>query len=298
MTSLLSQKPLIFAFATSLAFFPARVALADNAKAECGAAYEKGQEQRSDGKLKSAKETLAICARSVCPTFVKKECADWLEEVTNDLPSVVIDAKNALGEDVTAVTVTIDGEEFSQSLDGKAIELDPGEHDFHFEMEGAPPVDKREFLEKGNRDKALHVAFKSKKAEAIESSPVEAEGAEIQTSSGGNWMRPASFIAGGIGAAGLIGFAVLGASGKSKQSDMEGSCSPRCSQSDIDSLKSRYLLADISLGVGIVGLGTGVTLFILSQSSGKSEPQQDAKALKFDVKTTPSSAFATVSGRF
>jgi hypothetical protein len=284
-----------FAFGMAASFTP-RAALADGTKAECSAAYEKSQEERSEGRLKNAREAAATCARDACPTFVKGECKQWVQELANDVPSVAIDAKDPKGEATTGVKVTIDGQEYASTLDGKPVELDPGEHDFRFEMEGAKPFEKHLTLEKGARDQALHVEFEALKSDAapeVVKADVEAAPPSDMRS-----LRPFAYVAGGVGAAGLIGFAVLGAIGKSKQSDLESSCSPNCSQSDIDSVKSKYLLADISLGVGIVGLGTGVALFLLSQPKENAEPAADAKALRFDVRTSASSAYATVSGQF
>jgi hypothetical protein len=105
-------------------------------------------------------------------------------------------------------------------------------------------------------------------------------------------------VAGGVGAAGVLGFVVFGAMGHSKQSDLDNSCGPThtCSKSDVDSIKTKYLLADISLGVGIAGLGAGVALFILSQPKS-SAPAEDAST-HFDVQARSGGAVATVSGKF
>jgi hypothetical protein len=272
---------------------------AGSVKAECSAAYEKSQEQRTDGKLKSARETLAVCARDACPSFVKSECKQWLEEVTNDVPTALIDAKDPDGQPTKEVSVTIDGELLSQTLGDAAIELDPGEHNFRFELAGAVVIEKRVYLEKGTRAQPLHLQFESEtpKPAGTPAADVDVESSETTTTTDRTSLRPWAYVAGGVGAAGVIGFAVFGALGKSRESDLKDSCSPRCSSDDIDSVKSKYHLADISLGVGIVGLGTGVALFLLSQPA--KHPQEDtARALRFDVKTSSSNAFATVSGRF
>jgi hypothetical protein len=226
---------------------------------------------------------------------VRSECTTWLTEITNDLPAVVVDAKDPQGDAATGVVVVVDGAPYAPGLDGKPIELDPGEHNFRFELPGAVPIEKREFLEKGSGAREIHLIFES--AGTPSQVVVSPEAADAETGSKTN-LRTYAYVAGGVGAAGLIGFAVFGAMGKSKQSELEKSCSPTCSPDEIDSVKSKFLIADISLGVGLVGLGTGVALFFLSQPSSKAEPAQDAKALKFDLKTSATSAFATVSGAF
>jgi hypothetical protein len=191
------------------------------------------------------------------------------------------------------VVVTLDGAPYAPGLDGKPIELDPGEHNFRFELAGALPIEKREFLEKGTGTRELHLLFEP----AENSQQVVVGDVSSPESTSKTNLRTYAYVAGGVGAAGLIGFAVFGAMGKGKQSDLEKTCSPACTPDEIDSVKSKFLIADISLGVGIVGLGTGVALFLLSQPS-KADPARDAKALKFDLKTSATSAFATVTGAF
>jgi hypothetical protein len=62
--------------------------------------------------------------------------------------------------------------------------------------------------------------------------------------------------AGGARAA-LGSFTYFALSGRSVQNDLE-LCKPNCeNRADIDRMRSRYLIADISLGVALVSLGVG-----------------------------------------
>ena len=92
--------------------------------------------------------------------------------------------------------------------------------------------------------------------------------------SGGSPLRTSSYVAAGVGAAGLAMFGVFGALNNGKHGDLEDSCpDDRCgaaSQEDIDAGRRYQLLANIGLAVGVVGVGAGVTLFVLS--SHGSEP--------------------------
>ncbi len=52
--------------------------------------------------------------------------------------AIVFEAKDGAGNDLVAVTVTMDGQRVTDKLDGLPLQLDPGEHRFTFESEGLP----------------------------------------------------------------------------------------------------------------------------------------------------------------
>ena len=68
----------------------------------------------------------------------------------------------------------------------------------------------------------------------------------------------------GVGVAGFVGFAVFGSQSRSRFDDLEASCPDhRCPtdlEDDIDSGKRAQLLANVSLGVGVAGLGVSAVL--------------------------------------
>jgi hypothetical protein len=272
----------------------------DSKKAQCAAAYEKSQELRAAGSLKAAHDMLVVCAQDFCPGFVQSDCAQWLTEVQRDLPTIVVVAKDKSGEDTTAVHVTMDGADFMKELDGKAVGLDPGPHAFRFELDGADPIEQQIVIRQGQKDRVIAVSFAPAASEAPGDSPyagAKPEEGRATTATGAGPLRPYAYIAGGVGAAGIIGFAVLGGIGKGQESDLRKNCAPNCSRSDTDSIKTKYIVADVLLGVGIAGLGTGVALFFLSQPKKDQAPEAAGK-LHFDVRGAPGAAFATVDGRF
>jgi hypothetical protein len=276
----------------------------DSKKAACASAYEKSQEFRTQNKLQKAQELLVICAEPSCPTFVQTDCAQWLTEVQKDMPSIIIVAKDKDGAEVTAVKVLIDGEVVASELDGKAILIDPGKHKLRFEMEGAPSVDQPIVAKQGEKDRQIKVSFRPQAAEKEAPNPY-AGAADTGTEpppeedrTGPGPLRIPAYIAGGVGAAGLISFALFGIMASGAQSDLENSgCKPNCSQSEVDSIKSKYMIANISLGVGIVGLGAGVTMFFLSQPKKKPNDEESKKP-RFDLAALPGGGYATMSGRF
>jgi hypothetical protein len=95
-------------------------------------------------------------------------------------------------------------------------------------------------------------------------------------SSGRAKLRPWAYVAGGVGVAGLATFTIFGLMSNSNYSDLQNACHPvtACPGSksgEIDNGKTYQLVANIGLGVGIVGVAAGATLFVLSLG-GKSSP--------------------------
>ena len=109
---------------------------ADPTKQECVAANESAQDLQRTGKLREARASLAVCTAASCPGAVREDCGQRLKEVEAALPRLVFAAKDALGHDLGAVRVTIDGEPLLDKLDGSSTTVDPGEHHFTFEAEG------------------------------------------------------------------------------------------------------------------------------------------------------------------
>jgi tetratricopeptide (TPR) repeat protein len=68
-------------------------------------------------------------------------------------------------------------------------------------------------------------------------------------------IPPAAYVLGAVGVAGLATFGTLALLGRNQQSDLERSCSPACSPSQVQPMKTKFLIADIGLAVGAVSLG-------------------------------------------
>jgi hypothetical protein len=89
-------------------------------------------------------------------------------------------------------------------------------------------------------------------------------------------MRTWAYVAGAAGAAGLVTFGVFGLLNNSSYSSLEDDCpGGRCPpgrNGDIDAGRRYQLIANVGLGVGVVGLAAGTTLFVLSSKSSE-QPQ-------------------------
>ncbi len=115
--------PLLVALAIA---FAARGAGATPTRAECVSASEDAQLMRIKGQLRAARANLLVCSQDDCPKIVKQDCTGWLDEVDRAIPTVVLGARDARGQDLTDVHVAMDGTSLALRLDGKAIPVDPG----------------------------------------------------------------------------------------------------------------------------------------------------------------------------
>ena len=97
---------------------------------------------------------------------------------------------------------------------------------------------------------------------------------EATTKSKSSALRPAAIVAGTVGVAGFVMFAVAGSMSKSTYSSLEKECGagpcPASRADDISSGKTQQTLANVGLIVGAVGVAAGATLFVLSLNKGKS----------------------------
>jgi len=94
----------------------------------------KAKEQ--EGQLQGARALLRQCAQTPCSAFVRQQCANKNTKLEMDTPSVVLLVTDAAGSSRTDVQVKVDGEPFASTLDGRAVPIDPGMHDFSFIADG------------------------------------------------------------------------------------------------------------------------------------------------------------------
>jgi len=184
-------------------------------KQQCLAASEQGQSQRDEGKYRAARESFVACSREFCPAIVSRACTQWLREVDDSAPTVVLGARDKAGNDVNAARVTLDGEPFAESLDGKPIAADAGEHVLRFERDGSAPVEQRLVLRAGERARVVTVTFR-----AIDPGPptvLAAAATPAGTAAGGKSEAPpaeplasARHVTAGAMALGALGVAAVG----------------------------------------------------------------------------------------
>lgn len=254
-------------------------AIADPQADACYSAPVDGQTLQRAGKLLEARERFAGCARTSCPPEIVADCSRWLSDVEAATPSVVMAARDGEGHDVVDVRVVIDGRA-PVDLSARAIPLDPGAHKLVFQRAGSADVSVDTLLREGEKNREVAVRFGVAPGAAGEPGSPRA----------GRPVPLAVWIAGGAGALGLASFATFGALGVSERG--ANHCDSGCTQGQKDAVDSKYLVANVSLGVGVVGLGVATWLYL-------ARPAAEAPgAASIDVRPLPGGAFAAYGASF
>ncbi|MFO0550051.1 MAG: hypothetical protein U0271_16770 [Polyangiaceae bacterium] len=218
----------------------------------CVDAYEEGQRQRAAGALGRARAEFEICAESTCPDLTKGDCTTWLAEVDASLPTITLVVTDEAGADVADVRVSIDGALVAERLDGKAIPIDPGPHELTLERAGSPAKKVSIVAREGEGNRRVEVKL----------------GADDSASSGS--IHPVTWVFAGLGVAGLATFAIAAGLGYAAQSDAEDTCSPHCSDDVVQSIRVKYIAADVGLAVGLTFAAAAVVAGAVSAATSVS----------------------------
>jgi hypothetical protein len=169
---------------------------------------------------------------------------------------VVFGAKEG-SKDLSDVKVFVDGAAVTDRLDGKPIQMDLGKHVVKFEYQGQTK-EEEVIIGAGQKNRNVTVTFGPAAGGAA--GPVAPGPGGGDTSKEGS-IVPA-LVVGGVGIHALGSFALFGLGGKSDVSDLEKTCKPHCAESDVNAARTKLIIADISLGVGIVALGVATYLLV------------------------------------
>jgi len=224
---------------------------ADGAKAECLAKYEEAQVARRERRLLASRAALRICSGVACPSAIRADCVDWLDQVSHSLPSVVVTAR-ARGADVLAVKVFIDDKLATERLTGFALELDPGLHKFRFESPPWPVIEREVLASEGVKDRRIEVEF----APPLPTAAQLAAHGEPRPFR----LERSDYVFGGIALAGFATLAYFGGTGLYDASQYEDSCMSHCNHSDVEAVRTKLIIADIGMAVGVVALAVGLYL--------------------------------------
>jgi hypothetical protein len=237
--------------------------------ADCLAASDASTQLDSQHKLQEERARLLVCASETCPADIRKECLTRVDQVNAQLPTVVFSAKDGKGADLSAVTVTMDGEVLTHRLEGTALTIDPGEHAFVFETTAHAPVSERLVIVEGQKDRREAIVFGRGPSVPPAPPPDDRDVLGAQ--------KVLALLVGGAGIVGLGVGTAFGLSAISKRSDAQSVCASACSSqdgvnrwSDAVSTGNAATVAFVVGGLGVVG---GVALWLTAPSAKASTVQ-------------------------
>lgn len=234
---------------------PAFADESDADRARCKASYERAQVLVRDEHFDAARSQLDICIET-CPVALVSDCRKWSRDVENLTPTVRLAAHDALGNALTDVRVSVDGNHLDAPFGG-AIRIDPGTRVFLFERPGFAPTTTSLDVHAGERDRTVSVVLVAVERALPPPPPPRPSPA-------------ASYVVGGIGAAALITSGVLTIKGFADRSSLRSSCAPKCDPSAVDAISAEWWAAGGIATGGAVAVGIAVLLWPRSEhaSSG------------------------------
>lgn len=257
---------LFFRVTAGLSLFvcaPARAA--EPSTTECLAASDASLKAGNEHKLRAERQQLLICAASSCPGEIRKECARRVEEVNSSIPTLVFQAKDPTGADLSDVKVTMDGDVLAEHLDGSALVVDPGQHTFTFETPGQPAVEKQLVVREGEKERAEPIQFGTPTGDDV-NHPTETAG-----SGGKKTQKVIAAVVAGVGVAGLGVGGAFGVIAMSRKDDAEKACPNACKDKTGQDLWSNAKTAGTISTAGFIAggvlLATGAVLWFTAGPS-------------------------------
>jgi hypothetical protein len=217
---------------------------------ECLSSFVNAQELRKAGKLVGAREQAAACGRDACPRQLRDECVTWVRELDASIPSIVLFVRTPENADAGGARVLVDGLVLPDALDGRGHGIDPGPHVIRAESPSFDPVEVSVLIHQGERDRPVELSLRPR-----------AKAAEAPRPSLLPVAIPAAVGAVGIGV--FAAFDLWGYYGSPGYQSLSHDCSPRCSPSDVDSVRTRFVVADVGLGVALAAAGVATAIWLV-----------------------------------
>jgi hypothetical protein len=229
-------------------------------------------------------------AESVGEDF-KNEVDTAVTRLRASIPKLIIQR----GTGAEAAEIELDGVALGASSVGVPVPLDPGPHSVNAKAPGSLPFSQTVTIAE-NEQKTVDIELTPEPQP--ETAPL-GSGTQNLDLNGKPHPRLIPYVIGGVGVASLIGSGVLFALRQSTLSDLENKCGPdrmSCpgsARGEVDNLKLYNTTAQVALGVGVVGVGTAVTLILLQK-----KPSPTTAGFMFTPDAPNAVAGASITGRF
>jgi hypothetical protein len=234
-------------------------------KIACAKSFEQTQRLRNDSHYVAATEEALKCARQSCGEALFDECTKIYGELQTATPSVVLSARTPNGDELTQVSVSLDGKPVLDQLDGKPLRLDPGNHSFSFSNAEHGSIEHEYLIRAGEQFRAITVDFASQKPSHGAAAP-DTDGEPNPGAPGAPAHRPplASYVLGGVSVLSLAAFVGFRVAGSNEFDARARDCKPTCTSSQVESVRQKYVISDLALGVSAAAAAAAVTIYLVS----------------------------------
>jgi len=243
----------------------------DDAKRACASAFSSAQRLMRSGDLLEAKKKLVLCGGPDCPEIMHADCQQWLSSVEASMPTVVFQVSSAAGTSPEAVRMSLDGAE-AMALDGRALPVNPGEHEVVFEANGFRTSSRHIVVSEGEKLRRELVVLEPTPVPKV---TTELPAKRLVTSSqparapaSRHLTVPVIVAASGAVLAGA-GAVYFGLKARSDERDLD-TCRPSCTRDTVDHVKYQYVWANLSIGLAAAGVTTATVLWLASGKSAAS----------------------------
>jgi hypothetical protein len=238
-------------------------------KKVCIAAAERGQELRNTQKMRDARSQFLLCARKECPAAVSGARWTGAPEAEPALGSVKLEAFDETNKKITAVKISIDGAPAADEIPATPVILDPGSHEIRFERPGSETITRTVSLAMGERDQLVQAHFKwadkGASKPAVTTKPDSESKPPERGGEGGSLVAP--IVLGGIGVAAIGTATAFWLMGNSDLDDAKARCQNGCTETTADDAKTKHLIGDIALGVGIVAIAAAAYFLVTREKA-------------------------------
>ncbi len=212
---------------------------------QCVGAHELGQKSRFDARLATAREAFLTCSSQACPAEVQVDCLRWLREVEALLGRLEVDAGGA--------AISVDGVVKPSGV----IWIEAGLHEVQATFPDGRTKLERVRVNAGASERVVLLP-PAQAGSSPQAAPVD------QSASEGTSFPILGVSLLSAGGASLIAFGVSAGIGTSNFNSLESSgCAPSCDQSAVDEVDTQFLIADVTLGLGIGLAAAGAVALIV-----------------------------------
>ena len=239
-------------------------------------------------------ELAASDAKAANATDVERIVAARLEPLRPRIPKVIVERTDSS----RLATISIDGVQLGGAMIGKELPVDPGAHEVEAKARGYEPFSETfEIAEREQKTIQISLVPLSTGVEPVGTAGTTTAGPTADTGTTKRSPSVLPYVVGGAGVASLAASGVFYMLRGGTMDDLDAVCGtnrddcPADSESTFDKGKTYTTLANVTLGLGVVGVGAGVVLYFTDAGSAQ-EPSRTA------IGVSPSGPNASVGATF